>query len=1382
MRQLLQLCLLFHSCILLGQSQLQFDHLQLPNSARALCMLQDSKGFIWFGTDAGLLRFDGYEFKEFGINPYDSLSLQTGKTFILLEDFEGYLWMNSFQNGLYKFDPITEHFHFYSDNANDSTLLKSSEISSMLEDSENRLWIGTRRGGLHLYDRDNNSFINFYHETDSVDRYVNSINEIFEFKPGVFWLLTFAGFIEFTPESGSWKLMDYRPSYHSRFYRDYQDRIWTSDPSLQIFEPKSEKFVPFQPSNQIRVPNINVITGDRMGRLFLGTFDATNKNQDGGGGLAILDVSSRIIKLDAPRINDPHSLNDGSVQQLMVDRSGILWASHSGMSGSANYVEKYDSKKHIKHYVNYLPELEQTTDLVVNTTQIDANDSNIIWIGTLNNGLIKFNRLTGESQQFLYDPDKPGAFGWPYAIYSIFQDRFGILWIGSWSSGLYKLNPETGEWKNYKDKFIDHGLQWSWRRIGSIQEDSESNLWVGCLGDGLNKLKLDDGVGFDREILSYEHIDPISSNSRRYVHGQVGRIDVDRFNKVWFSTGNGLFRYIPERDDFDKFLEIGQIWNVFHDSQGNLWVGTLTGLFKADLSRSRLSETDSIEFKRFDIASELIGSSVALGFEDKNGYLWGVLENNLIKYDPTRGNYTLYNEGDGVMTQGFALGAHFINGLLAIPGNNGFIVFSPDSLKENSFIPPVVITDFQLGNRSVSLTDSLDGKPVLTKVINHTQKISLPYGQNFGFKFAAINFTNTPKNQYSYKLEGFDQEWSPPSTNRTAIYTNLWEGNYTFIVKGSNNDGVWNQEGTFIQIAITPPMWRTWWAYSLYAMAFLGITFSIFRFFVIRERLKGDLQLEQMELEKVKEMDSMKTQFFANVSHEFRTPLTLILGPLKQMKQGTFKGDVDAVINVMIRNSKRLLHLINQLLDFSKIEAGKMTLRASKGDLVVFIRTIFAAFESTAQSRGLKYILESDLERLMVYYDPDKLEKIIINLLSNAFKFTEEGSVLLKIHHKVDNTAIDHGSGVVRIQVEDTGMGISAEKLPHIFDRFFQADPSHTRIQEGSGIGLALTKELVELHHGSIEVASTPDQGALFSVDLPLGRDHLNESQIVVRAGYQPVETTAIETLPESLDLFTNGEDDADSRPLVLIIDDNQDMRMYVRAAIAEDFRLKEAQNGIKGWESALQDIPDLVISDVMMPKMDGQELCERLKNDQRTSHIPVVLLTAKAGEKAKMEGLETGADDYLTKPFSPDELKVRVKNLIEIRQKLSERYSKDISLKPKDIAITSLDEQFLEKVMEIVEKHRTNTEFGAEDFAREMGMSRSQMHRKLVALTGQTTSDFIRSYRLNYARQLIEKNFGNMTQVAYESGFSSPSYFTVCFKKQFGVAPKEFEKSNPIR
>ncbi len=588
-----------------------------------------------------------------------------------------------------------------------------------------------------------------------------------------------------------------------------------------------------------------------------------------------------------------------------------------------------------------------------------------------------------------------------------------------------------------------------------------------------------------------------------------------------------------------------------------------------------------------------------------------------------------------------------------------------------------------------------------------------------------------------------------------------------------------------------------------------------------RARLKQELELEHLQAEKLQEIDRKKSRFFANISHEFRTPLTLILGPLEKLLSENVQEPIKKQYRIMLRNGRRLLRLINQLLDLAKLEAGSMSLKARPENIILLLKGIVLSFSSLAERKLTTLKFHAPEEPIVVYVDRDKLEKIVSNLLSNAFKFTPEGGAVavavaaavgsrsnfgLRIAdfgttqspatRNLKSEILQHKESV-EIRVKDTGIGISPDKLEKVFDRFYQADDSYTREQEGSGIGLALTKELVELHYGEIRVMSELGKGSTFIVRLPLGKEHLKPEEIVEASDQSSViseqllvaidskieeqesrikdQASSIEDRALSVESERSGDPDSSGQPVLLIVEDNADVRAYIRDYLEKDYQIIEAVDGEAGFEKSAQAIPDLIISDVMMPKLDGYELCRKLKTDERTSHIPVILLTARAGGESKVEGLETGADDYIIKPFDARELQVRVKNLIEQRRKLRERFRKEVTLQPKEIAITSMDEQFLQKAMAVVEQNLSDAEFSTDEFARRVAMSRSQLHRKLRGLTDQSTHEFIRTYRLKRAAQLLQHRAGTVSEICYDVGFNSLSHFAKAFREQFGQSPSEY-------
>jgi len=675
----------------------------------------------------------------------------------------------------------------------------------------------------------------------------------------------------------------------------------------------------------------------------------------------------------------------------------------------------------------------------------------------------------------------------------------------------------------------------------------------------------------------------------------------------------------------------------------------------------------------------------------------------------------------------------------------------------------VVITDFKVFNQDYKLDTS----------ITEINQIVLSYNENFlSFDFAVLDYTAPKKNSYAYKLDGLDNNWNYVDNRNFAHYTNLSPGKYIFSVKGSNNDGVWNEEGASLKLIILPPWWKTWWAYLSYAFFFIFALFWIRRYEMNRMSYKNQSKVDKAVLKEKEETEKIKSRFFANISHEFRTPLTLIFGPANDVLEKTKEPDTKQSVSIIKRNASRLYGLVNQLLDLSKLEAGRMTLETTEQNIIPILKGLVLSFTSLAERRKITLRFNTIEENLNIYIDKEKVEKIITNLLSNAFKFTPEGG---KVDFTVEKLIKD-----VEIKITDSGIGIPKERIDNIFDRFYQVDGSHTRENEGTGIGLALTKELVELHKGNIKVESKEGEGTTFRLLLPLGKEHLKPEEIVEKEIQEEITKTIeeIELIPETekskekadIDLLLETE-----KPLLLIVEDNSDVRKYIISHLEVDYGIQEAVDGEDGLTKSIEQIPDLIVSDVMMPKMDGFQLCEKLKTDERTSHIPVILLTAKATSKDKIEGYETGADDYIMKPFDAKELKVRIKNLIDQRKKLREHFLKEGIFNLDNKNIISVDKKFLEKAVNIINEHLSDSLFGVELFASELAIGRTSLHKKVVALVGEPPGELIKRIRLSKAGILLKNKTGNISEIALEVGFNNPAYFSECFKKQFGVTPSQY-------
>jgi len=904
--------------------------------------------------------------------------------------------------------------------------------------------------------------------------------------------------------------------------------------------------------------------------------------------------------------------------------------------------------------------------------------------------------------------------------------------------------------------------------ISVILQDEDDVLWIGTVS-GFNR--------FDKKTGKFTRFKHYSKNPPTLSQKQVNNIYADQKGGLWISNNyrGGLYLFDRTNESFKLFyvqktesdkqervIPTSTINTIYEDLKGNFWIGTYHSgfhLYDRDKGTSVYNITG-----RDGLANDLVYSAL----EDDAGNFWIGTGNGLSKFNPETRSIKNYFTSDDFEGNHYWRNSAFktSTGELLFGTYDGFIMFHPDSIKDDPVPPQVVISNVSLFNRPGE-------KLIGDGFISELDEVELSYDQNdLRFDYVGLHFSESEKNQYKYMLENFDDDWVDAGTQRNATYTNLDAGEYIFRVTASNSDGVWNKEGASIKIIIPPPFWATWWAYSLYVLFGLGLLYSVRRYELNRTLLKSQHKLDEVRLQEREETDKMKSRFFANISHEFRTPLTLMLGPAKDVIEKTKEPHTKKNVGIIKRNAGRLYGLVNQLLDLSKLEAGKMTLETREQNIIPLLKGLVLSFTSMAERKKITLRFNTIEENLNVYIDKEKVEKIIINLLSNAFKFTPEGGCIDFTVEKMIKEA--------EIRITDNGIGIPKDRIDKIFDRFFQVDGSQTRESEGTGIGLALTKELVELHKGKIKVESKEGEGTTLTVQIPLGKEHLRPEEIceAEKEGQEEKQnelnfTEDIIPEPESrkektdIDLLIDTD-----KPLLLITEDNSDVRKYIIGHLEDDYRIQEAVDGEDGLEQALNHIPDLIISDVMMPKMDGFKLCNKLKTDEKTSHIPIIMLTAKATSEDKIEGYETGADDYIMKPFDATELKARIKNLIEIRKKLQEKFSSEDFAIPKELS--SIDERFLNKVLKVINEHISEEDFSIELLSKESAMSKEQIYKKLKALTGKSPSLFLRSIRLVRAKKMIKENKSTISEISYLVGFSSPAYFTKCFKEEFGNSPSD--------
>jgi len=1122
--------------------------------------------------------------------------------------------------------------------------------------------------------------------------------------------------------------------------------LWLTGGPLRIFNPETERYVQFlndpDDPHSISSSSVSSICEDKSGVLWIGSALGINK----------LNRQKKPFKNYQYQPRDSASLSSNIILSIYQDNDGILWI------GTTNGLNKLVRETGQCFRFSLYPEDGPR----VNAIQEDSLGK--LWLGT-NRGIIQFDKYSEEMQQYAVEWEGAPR-GYRENISSICNDN-NDLWFGASSSGgIHKYNITSGNFTHYLRYY-------SVNDILEQLDDNECYLWFA--GNTFGLLKMDKETG---HYIMYGH------NSRLPGSLSDNRIHVlcqSSSGTLWLGTGNGLNKLVigPGKPDSSKILEYKD-----YSTGDKINYRDSVGAYFDDNSADLYYEGPFISFINHTEEQGLPSNHVVGILEDDGGKLWLSTLNGISRFDPQRKTFRNYYKSDGLPSNQFVPRACYKNdqGELFFGTVSGLTSFFPDSIKDNPHIPPIVITDFRLFHKPVPIdpemaTNSESGF-ALPKHISRLDTIKLSYRENvFSLEFAALDYRNSLKNQYAYKLEGFNEDWIyTDASNRTATYTNLDPGEYVFRVKGSNNDGLWNEDGTSLKIIITPPWWETSMAYSIYIIIIGSIIFGARRFQLSRVRLRYQVELEHIETERYQEIDKLKSHFFANISHEFRTPLTLILGPVSKMLNKLKGSEWDQDLNIMQRQAKRLLDLVTQLLDLSRLEAKRMKLKASERNIIPLLKGTVLSFASLSDTKKITLTFNSEREIIPVYCEKDIIVKIINNLLSNAFKFTPSGgqievAVQTDSDHNLDN------EGTLVITVSDSGIGIARGRIANIFNRFYQVDSSETREHEGTGIGLSLTKELIELHKGAIAVESQEGKGSVFTVSLPLGKSHLKPEEIVEKfeqAG-ESFEPDRSLTKPEPVS-EQQASTSKKGLPVVLIVEDNTDVRNYIRGYL-EDYRCFEAGNGEDGLRLALKKIPDLIVSDIMMPKMDGVEFCKQIKTDERTSHIPVILLTAKADMDSKLEGLETGADDYLTKPFEAKELQVRVKNLIEQRRQLRERFRKDINPDPEDMPISPLDTEFLQKVMKAVNSHIEEPEFGVTELSKELFTSRQHLYRKLQALLGLTGQEFIRSIRLKRAAQMLRSHTDQITQIAYKTGFNNPSYFTECFRREFGQTPSSYEK-----
>lgn len=1305
------------------------------NSVRHI--VQDKKGFLWFGTFSGLNRFDGYQFKTYlSSSPGENKLHNDDITALELDEKSNHLWIGT-RKGLTLFKMNTHVFTTFLPQKNDPNSLPEDEIRSVYVDKFKRVWVGTKTKGVYLFFLEKNRF-----EKIPIKGF-DYVKEIFEDKRGNIWVGSYekgsVAKITLDNKGAIVKINDYtlfvpnsnvKNPYVNFIYEDAKSDIFVGTrQGLYKLDKATDRFVNLYIENkEIRAslgPYFLSVAQAPDGKYWVGTL----------GGLLVCkqleDIQKGNYKWYYSVLSDDTSIVDNLVSALYFDASGVLWiGTEDGLDKYDPYENQFTLNKDIsRHIGNQAPRIRGFSK---------TYDGKVI-VATSHNGLFTSN---GKGFIPLYNNDKD--------IASIYSDDGKIFYCGLWNGNVMVYNYVTNTSKEISLGFESSAV-FAFCRIGP------QTMMVGSFGEG--------AVVINTQTLAVQ-----SSKGKLLPGFQINAIEKDNKNIIWFATETGVVRYNNTSGKIETYKSLSKkengapyddnVSDIMLDKKGKVWASTRYGLCVYEPSKNK--------FKTITHLKELSGKWITDMLSDVNGDLWLNINNNSIAWlKADLKGINIYHVNSGNRLDVFSSGGffNFNNSKIYLGGKNGIIYFSPRTMKRNNWSPMPIITEFKIQNEEVFPGMEINGQVPLLNDLNYGRKVELDYkNRNFSFQFSAPSFTNEKLNKFQYMLEGFDKDWiTTTSSSRLVQYTNLYSGNYVFKIRSSNSNGQWSEISSY-QIKILPPFWLTPTALLLF-LALLAVIF----YFVRKEiknriRLKQELLTEKVNREHDIKLNNEKLRFFTNISHELRTPLTLILGPAKQlMEEGNSSDYQKSRYNLIHQNASRLLNLVNQVLDFRKAQAGELKLKVSKTDILAYTRNIFDSFKELAYNKKITLNFVSEEENITGWIDTDKYDKILYNLLSNALKFTNKyGSVDLFIRLK------DGAEGVLIVEVSDNGIGIPIKSQEKIFKRFYQVTNSQEH-NTGSGIGLSLVKSLVQLHKGSIKVVSTPGKGSIFTVEIPMDRSFYSNKEAF---DYVIKNDIPDSHLPEksAKKIIQNTE----LKQKILVVEDNTELRKYLVDYLSDYYKVYEAENGAEGLKICRQIKPILCVTDVMMPVMDGLEFCKELKNDDFISHIPVVLLTALAENQDKVKGYDIGADGYLVKPFDPSLLKTVIENIIKSRLELKSKFSGEVESKVGLLTHSPIDEEFMVKVTNLINDNMSELDLSTEFLCDKLGVSSSKLYRKIKELTDLAPNEFIRTIRLKKSAELLKTKKYNVSEVTNLVGFNDPLYFSRCFKKQFGFPPSK--------
>lgn len=1374
----------FPASVFSQTGEIEFRHYTADDGLmhNTICrVVQDKKGYIWIGTGgSGLCKFDGRTFTNYSYDKNKPGSLGGNTVFTLLVDNKGTLWAGTFENGVSKYIPETNSFQVFSHSDSNPGTLDNNYVRSLFQDSEGTIYVGTATG-LNLLDPMSGKVTRVISpiiadifsiiENDKHQILVSSRQGLLlynkktkELRPYPFYNKTLSELTEFIfpliqdSKGNYWLGRSKSPSIVSVDGTNLSkgnDWFGRSNVLIKITDLEKELFEmhPFNPGNpnlMLTRTNINSIKEDRNGNIWIGS----NK------GLSCLDPVSGNFKHFQYNVDKAGSLSHNDVYDIFIDNENNFWVGTEG--NGLNYFISLPPRLGLVQHKE-----RETNSLNNNIISCFTKIGDFLYIGTTGGGLNAMNQKTGQYKFYTCNSADQNSLS-SNNVQSVYKDNDKNLWVGTLEDGLNLFISNTGTFKRFLEGTKVYSM---------VDDDDPAFLWLANV-NSLKRMNKKTGKFNSWQPGSHpDSLHPLPTLVYRTSDNRLWIANNDNGGLAWFDKANKRFiNYSSSKTDPNSLCNNGVISLCEDRDDHQLWIGTKNGLNKFDYHQNK--------FRLYTTSDGLPSNNISGILVDNQGNLWISTHYGLSRFDKSKGKFNNYTKDDGMQGVEFSLNACYKadDGKLFFGGKNGYNEFYPENVKTDSVVPPVVLTGFNINNRPASY-GGIDS--VLRYHISETKEIVLSYSQrSFSIEFTALNFISPGSNRYAYKLENFDKSWIAEQSANVAVYTNVPPGEYTFLVKAANSDGIYSNDPIRLKITVLPPFWKTAYAYFAY---FLIISLSLFifaKYLVETANRKHTLRLQKLNDRREKEIARLKIDFFTNIAHEIRTPLTLIRGPLDRLlKTEQSSPETLEEYEVMHKNTNHLLKLVNQLMNFRKIEDNKYVLNYRRINIVEVLREIYTRFTPLARQKQIEFNFVSDCDYYEIALDQELFISAVSNLLTNAFKFTKS-SIGLSLTTSFPTTSGDSDRNHVKISVRDNGIGIPDGKLKMIFDPFFQIADQKTENTTFSGIGLGLsyTKSIVELHSGLLLVDSKPGEGSEFSIELP---DYIFEPEVTTQEQAVDNNTDIYETASDITNIRTN-ENNAITQgvflttdhPEILIVEDNEDLRQFLSRQLQRQYLIHLAENGLKAIGILKKREIQLIITDLMMPEMDGIELCKHIKKNIETSHIPVIILTAKATIESKIEGTEIGADAYLEKPFSFEYLSVLIKNLIDNRALLKANFTRQPFSTSIEIAHSKTDEKFLSAINEIIQKNLENPDFSIDELAQALSISRSGFHRKLKGISALTPNDYIKLIRLKKAAELLRDGQLRVNEICDKVGFNSPSYFSKCFQEQFGMLPSDFAKT----